>query len=340
MYDMSNTRRHTVLLVGSDMVVEETALNRIKSTKPRKKSKELGFGNQAYSRTTRLIHKGGTFNVKKDGQSFWESLDTYHELISMSWWKFFGIITALFFLINLFFAIFYFMAGPDTIGGSRATDELGRFIESFYFSTQTITTVGFGKLNPQTNYVSLLAAFESFLGLLGFALATGLMFARFSRPNEQMVYSENAIVAPYRKINGLMFRFAHAGKNQLSEAEVQMVASRWLTDQNRRTFEPLKLERKSINFFTTSWTVVHPINEESPLYGMTAQDCAQQQLEIIVMFKAYDDTYARNVYDRTSYVHNELLWGKKFAGIYDHKDDETIHIAMDRIGKVEDASLN
>ena len=321
-------------------MAERISLRRGEKRKPRKKSKELGFGKQAYSRTTRLIQKGGTFNVKKGGQSFWESLDTYHELISISWWRFFLIITALFFLINLVFAVFYFMAGPDTIGGSNAQDELARFVESFYFSTQTITTVGFGKLNPRTNYVSLLAAFESFLGLLGFALATGLMFARFSRPNKQMVYSENAVIAPYRKINGLMFRFAHAGKNQLIEAEVQLVASCWIESEKRRTFEPLKLERKSINFFTTSWTVVHPIDEDSPLYGMTSEDFKEQQLEIIVMFKAYDDTYARNIYDRTSYVCNEVLWGKKFAAIYDHKDDETIHIAMDRIGKVEDAQLN
>lgn len=308
--------------------------------KTKKKSKELGFGNKAYSRTTRLIHKGGTFNVKKDGQSFWESLDTYHELISIPWWRFFTIITALFFMINLLFAALYYSAGPQAIDGSGASNDMGRFVESFYFSTQTITTVGFGKLNPKTDFVSMLAAFESFLGLLGFALATGLMFARFSRPNKQLVYSQNAIVAPYQQINGLMFRFAHASKNQLIEAEVQMVASRWLQHEKRRSFEPLKLERKSINFFTTSWTVVHPLNEESPLYGLTPLDFEDQQIEIIVMFKAFDDSYARHIYDRTSYTYDEVLWGKKYVNIYNHEEDEAIHIAMDRIGKVEEAALN
>jgi len=308
--------------------------------KPKKKSKELGFGNRAYSRSTRLINKGGDFNVHKENQGFWETLDTYHELISVSWGRFFLIITTGFFLVNLVFAVLYYLAGPSAIEGMRTTEGLGHFIEAFYFSTQTITTVGFGKLNPSTDFVSVLAAIESFMGLLGFALATGLMFARFSRPNKQLVYSQNAIIAPYQDINGLMFRFAHGGKNQLIEAEVEMVASCWIEAEKRRIFQPLKLERKTISFFSTSWTVVHPINEESHLYGMTAKDFEEQQMEIIVMFKAFDDTYARHIYDRTSYVHNELRWAKKFVSIYDHKDDGLIHIAMDRIGDHEEAHLN
>lgn len=308
--------------------------------KPKKKSTELGFGNQAYTRSTRLIKKDGDFNVEKDGQRFWDELDTYHELISISWGRFFLLVTSVFFAINLIFAVLYFLAGPEAIDGMRTQEGMGRFFETFYFSTQTITTVGFGKLNPSTDFVSILAAFESFLGLLGFALATGLMFARFSRPRKRLVYSKNALIAPYKNINALMFRFAHGAKNQLIEAEVQMVASCWIEAEKRRIFQPLKLERKLISFFSTSWTVVHPIDKESPLYGMTPQDYEEQEMEIIVMFKAFDDTYARHIYDRTSYVHEELAWGKKFVSIYDHKPDEKMHIAMDRIGEFEDAPLN
>lgn len=315
-------------------------LENSKKTHKRNNSRELGFGNRAYSRSTRLINKGGAFNVEKDGLSFWQGLDTYHELISISWGRFFMLITAMFFGINLLFAILYYLAGPEAIEGARSLTGAGRFLEAFYFSTQTITTVGFGKLNPHTDFVSVLAAIESFLGLLGFALATGLMFARFSRPRKKLIYSMNAIVAPYRDINGLMFRFAHGGKNQLIEAEVEMIATLWIEEENQRTFQPLKLERKKISFFSTSWTVVHPIDKDSPVYGMNFEDFVTQQVEIIVIFKAFDDTYARHIYDRTSYTYKEISWGKKFVSIYDHKDDEAIRIDMDQIGAFEEATLN
>lgn len=304
------------------------------------KDRELGFGTTAYKRDTRLIKKDGGFNVQKEGQGFWESLDTYHELISMSWWRFFWLITGFFFTINLVFALLYFLAGPEAIEGVSATSSLDHFLQSFYFSTQTITTVGFGKLNPQSNFASVVSAFESFIGLLGFAMATGIMFARFSRPGDSLIYSKKIIISPYKEINGLMFRFANSGNNQLIEAEVDLIASMWISDKGRRVFEPLKLERNKINFFSMSWTVVHPLQKDSPLYGMTLADLKEQEVEIIAMFKAFDDTYARQIYDRTSYTHSEVVYGKKFIPIYSDKNDGIIHIDMQKIGEYEDVTLN
>lgn len=311
-----------------------------RKSKKDKKSRELGFGNKAYTRETRLINKGGGFNVEKEGQSFWESLDTYHELISMSWGRFFLLITGIFFTINLFFAVLYFLAGPSAIDGAQASSEVNRFLQTFYFSTQTITTVGFGKLNPNSDFVSIVSAFESFLGLLGFALATGLMFARFSRPGKRLIYSDKIVICPYQDINALMFRFVNSGNNQLIEAEVDVIASMWDTDQNRRIFERLKLERNKINFFSMSWTIVHPLEKDSPLYGMTFEEMEEQEVEIIAMFKAFDDTYARQVYDRTSYTHEEIIFGKKFLPIYEDKGDDMIHINMEKIGDYQDVILN
>jgi inward rectifier potassium channel len=311
-----------------------------KKSKKGRKSRELGFGNKAYSRTTRLINKGGGFNVRKYGQSFWQALDTYHELIAMSWARFFLLITAFFFGINLLFAALYFFAGPAAIEGVPATSEVDRFLQNFYFSTQTITTVGFGKLNPNSDFVSILAALESFLGLLGFALATGLMFARFSRPGKRLVYSDKIIISPYGSINAMMFRFANSGNNQLIEAEVEVFASMWVDKENRRIFEPLKLERSKISFLSMSWTIVHPLDKDSPLHGMSLEEMKANQLEIITMFKAFDDTYARQVYDRSSYTYDEVVEGKKFLPIYENKDDGMIHIDMEKIGRFEDAALN
>ena len=305
-----------------------------------KESEELGFGNKAYSKTTRLITHQGEFNVEKEGLNFWASLDAYHELINLKWAAFFGIIFSLFFSVNLVFAVLYYFSGPEAITHSIGMTPTERFFEAFYFSTQTITTVGYGKLSPNSNFVSALAAIEAFLGFLGFALATGLMFARFSKPRKRLVYSDNAIIAPYKGINALMFRFANSGKNQLIETEVDMVAAIWDENDQRRYFQPLKLERNKISFFSTSWTVVHPIAEDSPIYAMSHADMENCQIEIIIMFKAFDDTYARFIYDRNSYLANEIVWGKKFVPLFNNSDQSVMKIDFQKIGDTEDAVLN
>jgi inward rectifier potassium channel len=304
------------------------------------KSQELGFGQRSYSKGTRLITKEGDFNVVKEGMSGWQGRDIYHELIVMTWVKFILLISAVFFIINFIFACLYYWAGPTGIAGLSAQGQLDLFLKAFYFSTQTITTVGFGSLSPQTDYVSLLAALESFLGLLGFALATGLMFARFSRPRRNLHYSSSALIAPYKEgLNGLMFRFINSSQNQLVEAEVDMIVSYWSAKDEVRIFKSVDLERRKINFFSTSWTVVHPINEKSPLWGLTEQDCQENSLEIIVMFKAFDDTYVRQVYDRMSYVADEMKWGEKFIPIYEPSDNEQIRINMEKLSSTKQANL-
>lgn len=305
------------------------------------KSEELGFGNRAYSKTTRLITHKGEFNVEKEGLNFWNSIDTYHELISMKWLWFILLLFSVFFSANLLFALCYFLAGPASITHSSLNlSAFDRFVEAFYFSTQTMTTVGFGRLSPNSNLVSALAAVEAFLGLLGFALATGLMFARFSKPRKRLIYSDTAIIAPYQNINAFMFRFVNAGKNQLIETEVGLVAAIWKEEEQHRHFIPLKLERNKISFFSTSWTVVHPIEEDSPFYLMSHADMQNCQLEVIVMFKAFDDTYARMVYDRNSYLFKEIIWGKKFVPIYDNSDSSIMKINVAKIGETEDSTLN
>ncbi|MFY0591551.1 ion channel [Roseivirga sp.] len=304
------------------------------------KSEELGFGQKAYSRTTRLISQNGEFNVEKQGLKFWDSLDLYHELISIKWWKFFSVLFFLFLGANVIFALLYFVSGVDGISGYTSQSILQDIITCFYFSTQAITTVGFGALSPTSDAVSFLAAIESFIGLLGFALATGLMFARFSRPGRSLIYSENAIIAPYKDINALMFRFSNKSKNQLIESEVDVVITYWSNKDKRRIFKPVDLERKKINFFSMSWTVVHPITEKSPIFEWSVEDFKEKQVEVIVMFKAFDDTYARQVYDRTSYIAEEITWGESFSPIYNTLEKGKIHIDMEKLSETEPAKLN
>lgn len=288
-----------------------------------------------------MITKEGDFNVIKKNMRGLEGLDSYHELISMSWLTFTLLISGVFFCINLVFALLYFAVGPAGIAGLNVSGDFDFFLQAFYFSTQTITTVGFGSLSPNNDMVSILAAIESFLGLLGFALATGLMFARFSRPLKNLAFSESAIVSPYgNEQNGLMFRFINSSKNQLIEAEVEMAISYWSASTKKRIFKSVELERSKINFFSSNWTVVHPIDEKSPLWGLTKAEAADKYFEVIVMFKAFDDTYVRQVYDRISYVSEEIKWGEKFVSIYEESADDRIHVNMDLLSETEKVELN
>lgn len=309
-------------------------------TKHYRKSSELGFGEKAYGKNTRLIKRSGEFNVEKSGLGFWQTLDIYHELISMKWMPFILLITLIFLFVNLVFAGLYMLAGAEGIMGRETEGLLNDFINAFYFSTQTITTVGFGRLSPSSNAVSLIAAIESFMGLLSFAIATGLLFARFSRPRQNVIYSQTAVIAPYRDTNALMFRLANRSKNQLIELEVDVVISYWDEENDKRIFERVDLERRKINFLSTSWTIVHPINENSPIAGWNEQTFDENQIEVIVMFKAFDDTYVRQVYDRISYDETDIEWGKKFKPIYDRMDDGKMHIHLEKLGDTEEAILN
>lgn len=305
-----------------------------------RKSSELGFGEKAYYKNTRLITPGGDFNVKKSGLGFWQSLDIYHELIAMKWFGFICLITFVFFAVNFFFASLYFIAGPEGIDGLESKGRVADFVNCFYFSTQTITTVGFGTLSPGSSAISIIAAVESFAGLLSFAIATGLLFARFSRPRQNIIYSEVAVIAPYRNINALMFRIVNRSKNQLIELEMDVIISYWDSLQDKRIFERVDLERNKINFLAMSWTLVHPIDEESPIHGWKKEDFDDNQIEIVIMFKAFDDTYVRQVYDRMSYVAEEIQWARKFIPVYDRMDDGTMHVKMERLGETEEATLN
>jgi inward rectifier potassium channel len=189
---------------------------------------------------------------------------------------------------------------------------LDRALDAFFFSAQTLTTVGYGHLSPNGHWVSAVAAAESLLGLLSFALATGLLYGRFSRPHAQIRFSRQALVSPYREGKALMFRFMNLRSNQLIEVEATVVLSFQEADSPTRQYVTLPLERCKISLFPTSWTVVHPIAEDSPLFGRNEADLRKAGVEIIVLIKAFDDTFAQTIYQRTSYTHDELAWGVRF----------------------------
>lgn len=302
--------------------------------------KDLGFGTRTQEKGARLLNQDGTFNIERRGLTREWSTNMYHTLITMPWSRFNLLVLCIYLIANLIFASLYLIAGVDSLDGSQGLSMMDKFWDAFFFSAQTITTVGYGKISPHGFYPNIIASIESMIGLLGFALATGLLYGRFSRPVAKIIYSHNALIAPFHNGRGFMFRLANARKNQLIEAEMQVVFSfnDTVDGKSTRTFHTLKLERHKINFIFSSWTIVHPITEESPFYNRNLEDLINDEAEITILLKAFDDSFSQTVYSRSSYKAEEFIWGAKFSNIHGRTKDGT-YVDLHRIGEFEQAEL-
>ncbi|RQO74934.1 ion transporter [Pedobacter sp. KBW06] len=298
---------------------------------------DLGFGTQPVSENQRLMNADGSSNVRRTGLPIFRSSDTYNWLISMSWKKFLFIIFLAYLVVNTLFATLYVSIGIEHLKGADGISPRDHFFDAFFFSAQTISTVGYGHISPDGFATSCLAAFESMLGLLAFALATGLLYGRFSRPTAKVVYSPNMVIAPYKGIKGLMFRLANLRNNQLIEIEVQVVMSynELVEEKKIRRFYPLDLERSKIGLLSLSWTVVHPIDEHSPIFEKTAEELADAEVEILVLLKAFDDTFSQTVHTRTSYRDEDIIHNAKFSSIFSRDNSGRTTLDLSRIGKTE-----
>jgi inward rectifier potassium channel len=295
---------------------------------------DLGFGSRISQESRRrLLNRDGSFNVERKRLPFLRSLNPYHTLLTISWTRFYLLIFSSYLLFNVMFATAYFSAGPGSLAGVEERSGESRFLDDFFFSVQTSTTIGYGRIAPASTMANVLSSVEALTGLLAFALATSLMFARFSRPDARVLYSRQAIVAPYRGINGLMFRIANERNSQLIQVGVQVLLSRFEKDGKTpvRRFHKLSLERDEVTFFPLTWTVVHPIDGKSPLHGQTEEDFRAAESEILVLLSATDETFSQTVNSRSSYKSDEVIWGAKFADVFGQKPDGTIIVDLHRI---------
>jgi inward rectifier potassium channel len=292
-----------------------------------------GFTQQFGAPLRRAIDKDGGFNVRIAGRR-WRDFHPYFHLVSMSWTGFFGIVLAGYIAINLVFAGIYYRLGTDQLAGADAPTAFGRFMNVFFFSSHTLSTVGYGNISPKGMTVNIVASIEALVGVLALAVATGLLFGRISKPSARIGFSDKAVIAPYQDITALEFRVANRRPNILIDAETRILLM--TVERNggapRRKFEFLKLERDSVLFLATPWTIVHPIDTESPLYGKTAEDLARLQVELLISIKAYDDTFAQSVQQRYSYRHDEFVWGRKFAPSFFIGTEGDLVIELDKLG--------
>ncbi|MDF2436138.1 MAG: ion transporter [Bacteroidota bacterium] len=307
-----------------------------------KKENELGFGSKTSSQRSRLINKDGSFNVDRIELSSWSSTSMYHSLIRMRWAKFNAIVFVYFISINLLFACLYYFSDIEGLKGMEAVTERDKFLEAFFFSSQTLSTVGFGRLSPGSNMISTIATIESLVGLLGFALATGLLYARFSRPLARILYSKNAIIAPFRDGKAFQFRIANKMSNsQITEMNCRVTVAK-LEEENGvliRRFRPLELEIPNILFFPMTWTINHPIDENSPLFGMSSEDMAKADVEFLISLNGFDDTFSQNVSTRYSYTHEELVYGAKWISVFSTNEQGQTSQDLRKISDYQAAKL-
>src|SRR6266567_2888328 len=289
-----------------------------------------GLTQQYTGALRRAINKDGSFNVLRRGTS-WRDVHPYLHLVSMPWAAFFLTLLAGYVVVNLAFAVIYYLLGPDALQTGMPG---GRFLTGLYFSSQTLTTGGFGSIAPKSHAANLVAAFEALTGLLGFAVATGLLFGRVSRPSARIGFSECAVVAPYQDGTSLQFRIVNRRVNTLIEPEATvMLMTVGSSDGGfKRDYALLKLERHKVLFLPLTWTIVHPIDEDSPLRGKTSADLEGLQAEVIVLVKAWDETFSQTVHQRYSYHYGEIVWNARFTPAFAVNEEGDMVLDVDRVG--------
>jgi hypothetical protein len=288
--------------------------------------KNSGFGTNSNNYGGRFVNKDGTPNIEKRGMHLLRRISWYHTMIDMPTWKFMLILFSFYIAINFIFAIAYYAIGIEHLDGIVTSQSAwSKFGQAYFFSAQTFTTVGYGHISPTGFLTSSLSAAEALIGLLSFAIATGLFFGRFSRPTAFLKFSHNALISPYKENKALMIRLVPFKNTNFTDAEAKITLGISLEENGVMTnkFYSLELELNRINALTLSWTLVHPITEKSPLYNFTKEDFSSTHGEILVFIKTFDDMYSNTVAARTSYTFKEVLYGAKFDPMYNRSKDNT-----------------
>lgn len=306
----------------------------IKKTLKNTPFSDLGFGTKITKAGERLINKDGSFNIIRKGKKSWTS---YQFLLDLSSTKF-AIVSLIFFiLINSFFAVLFLLIGIEQLNGIPKGNFINDFLYAFFFSVQTFTTVGYGGINPVGISANFIASLCASVGLVAFALITGLFFARFSKPRSHITFSEKALLTSYKQgINAFQFRIVNTRSHKIIDLEATVVFT-WLATKNgemKRNYADLSLEREKVFLFPLNWTIVHPITQKSPLYQKSLKDIAEMRGEFLVMVKGFDESYNKLIHTNTSYISKDMETGKKFHPMYTSFENSPTVLHLDCINKL------
>ncbi|WP_343672459.1 ion channel [Chitinophaga sp.] len=284
-----------------------------------KTNEDTGFSATISSYGDRFINKDGSFNLRKEGNHIWNRYSLFHIMLNLPTWAFVLVIVGAFILVNLIYTSIYLVIGAAELQGIGSHSAWGIFKEVYYFSTETFTTVGYGRVNPVGDGANFVASIEAMSGFLSFAVITGLIYGRFARPKAHLAFSNNALITPFKGGSALMFRFAcYKDGHTLTDVTVQVNAAMQIHEDGKQTYRyyELPLERHKIQSLPMNWTVVHVIDEQSPLLGFTAEDIKVADLELYVLIKGFNDIYSNVVQQRTSYTFHEIIYNHKFVPMY------------------------
>jgi inward rectifier potassium channel len=303
------------------------------------KDRDMGFGEKVSRESSeRLLNRDGSFNVERSGLKLTSLFNPYHLLLTMSWKMFIVQTLLIYFLSNVLFGLLYSIIGAEALVDTSSIPIQNIILRGFFFSVQTFATIGYGTIHPVGIVTNLLVTVESYYSMIMTALVTGIVFARFARPTARILFSEIAVIAPYQDKTAFMTRLVNARNNQMIEVEARIMFSRLVNENGKvvRRFDMLELERQKVLFLPLAWTIVHPIDENSPMFGLTKEDLEQTNAEFAILLSAMDETYAQIVHTRTSYKPKEIKSGYKFADIYNKVESgEKISIDVRKLSKIE-----
>jgi inward rectifier potassium channel len=309
----------------------------------RNHNEDIGLDRSARTGRQRTINPDGSFNIERKTGSLFGEFTFYHWLLTTPWRRYWFTAFGFYGVMNMFFALAYFLSGPDQLVGLAGKDAFNRFLYCFFFSVQSFTTVGYGGIYPVGKIANFIATIEAFLGLMTFALATGTLYGRFSKPVTRIKYSKHILIVPYNDITGLQFMVANELRAALMEVEAKVNISWSEEDENgqkTRRFQQVKLQIDKIAMFPTSWIVNHPIDEESALYGRTKEEIEKMDFEVFALLKGFDDVFSQTVYSRHSFMPGQFVFGARFKKPFGLNEQGRLVMDLTKVGEYEEVKLN
>lgn len=305
------------------------------------KIKDPGFGIKTERGASQIINKDGSSNVIHTNRQF-RIDDLYSYLIQISWTMFFGYVILGYILINIFFGLAYNIIGIEEITPTTG-NMFYDFLNAFFFSAQTLTTVGYGSFSPNGVLTGMVSTIEALVGLLCFSFITGLLYGRFSKPKASIEFSENLIIRDYKEGAALMFRLMNTRTTVMIEPEIVVtmsIANNKNESKIERSFFQLNLERSKIMYLPTMWTIVHIIDDTSPLIGYTKDELIHLDAELYILVKYFEDSFSQQLYQLFSYSFKELEMDKKFTLSYEFDENGNTILNHNNLNKLEDFSIN
>lgn len=298
------------------------------------KQSDPGLGSSYSKEIKRLVNSDGSYNMVRHG-ALRGIRDFYKYLIEIKWWLFMLLSAFYFLVINFFFAAIYYLIGMDGISGLH--QGIPDYLNAFFFSVQTFTSLGYGHMSPVALSTNLVGTLESFFGVMSIALITGLLYGRFSKPTSKLAFSKNIILTPFQEDMAMMFKMVNKRDSILLNAHVKtiLIMDRGgEVDQFNKMYFQLELELDKINFFPLTWTVVHRINDTSPMFGMGVDELRQRNAEILVLVEAFDETHSQMITEKRAYGGDQWLDGVSFDRNFLINDEGMLELFIDDLDKV------